>query len=263
MKRSWRVVPLLLVAFLLVVGATPSLAATTPKLSLTVDRQASVAVRTGTAVHLAAKATHAPQSAQIWIGSLSTPTTLKVEKKCANAAKVCTIGYKQTTARTSSFEAVLVRDESGKWVRVTHSRTIKVTWTPPISEFVGTWLGPFPGEPSGGSCGNTYSEIIFNSNSTYSDQYGSEYCTTFSVWGNFSVSGSTLNVHETGTDCGDCQQSFSFSVPYSFLNADALDINGYTYYRQSLTPSAGPTLRASRGRRRLSAGRRSLPQSNR
>lgn len=232
---SWRAVPLLLVPLLLLVGATRSLAAVKPSLSLTVDKHPSVTVQTGTVVHLASKATHVPNGAQIWIGWLSTPTTLKVAKKCANAAKVCTVSYNRTTARTSSFEAVLVRDDSGKWVRVAHSRTVKVAWTAPassISEFVGEWLGPFPGEPSGGSCGNTYSEIIFNSNSTYSDQYGSEYCTTFSVWGNFSVSGSTLNVHETGTDCGDCQQSFSFSVPYSFINTDALNINGYTYYRQ-------------------------------
>jgi hypothetical protein len=235
-RPSWHLVPLLLVPFLLVVGATPSLAAAKPKLSLTVDNQPSVTVQIGTAVHLASKATHAPQGAQIWIGWLSTRTTFKVEKRCANAAKVCTVGYNQTAARTSSFEAVLVRDESGKWVRVTHSRTVTVTWkasTSSISEFVGDWLGPNPGEPSGGSCGNTYSDIIFNLNSTYSTQYGTADCGTFSVWGTFSVSGSTLNVQETGTDCGDCQQSFSFSVPYSFINADALNINGYVYYRQS------------------------------
>jgi hypothetical protein len=230
---NWRAVPLLLVPLLLVFGSTPSLAAAKARLSLTVDNQSSATVQTGTVVHLASKATHPPQGSQLWIGSVSTSTTFKARKKCANASKVCKVGYSQTAPRTSSFEAILVRDESGKWVRVARSRMITVTWTSSISEFVGTWLGPFPGEPSGGTCGNTYSEIIFKSNSTYSDQYGSEYCTTFSVWGNFSVSGSTLKVHETGTDCGDCQQSFSFSVPYSFINTDALDINGYVYYRQS------------------------------
>jgi hypothetical protein len=232
-RGSWRVVAFLLVSLLLSAGATPSMAAAKPTLSLTVDNQPSVTVQTGTVVGLASKATHAPAGAQIWIERRSGPSTFKVAKECANAVKVCKLGYKQTTVGTSSFEAVLVRDQSGKWITVTHSRTVTVRWaaaSSSISEFVGTWLGPYPGETP--SCGSSYSQIVFNSNSTYSTQYGSSLCGTFSVWGNFSVTGSTLHVNQTGTDCGDCQQSLSFSVPYSFINANALDINGYTYYRQ-------------------------------
>jgi hypothetical protein len=58
---NWRAVPLLLVPLLLVFGSTPSLAAAKARLSLTVDNQSSATVQTGTVVHLASKATHAPQ----------------------------------------------------------------------------------------------------------------------------------------------------------------------------------------------------------
>ena len=94
----------------------------------------------------------------------------------------------------------------------------------------GTWLGPYPG--SAQSCGSSYSEIHLNGNGTYSTTYESNNCGGLTVYGTYSTQGHTMYVHQQRSDCPTCTQSMSYSVTFSFIDANSLNINGYIYHRQ-------------------------------
>ena len=228
LRAGLALVPLLVVSGALF-GGVPAGASAGPGVTLLANGRTAVTVASGTSVKLASRASLAPRGAAIWIGQLVNGG-FRTRRACSDASSACVFSAVASNAATRAYEAELMVERSGHWVRVAHSRVVTVTWrSSSASQFVGDWLGPYPG--SDVACGSSYSEIHFLSDGTYYTTYNTNDCGGFTIYGTYAVQGSNLIVHELRSDCGDCTLG-SFTVPYNFVTPNALNINGYTYYRQ-------------------------------
>jgi len=103
-------------------------------------------------------------------------------------------------------------------------------------EFVGSWLGPVPGDA--GLCGAAVGTWTFSSNGTYAfnAQFDSTNCADYLLTGTYSLQGSTIDFSQLHDQtCPLCPQTAQYSATYSFLTANSLqlcDPQCYLYNRQ-------------------------------
>jgi hypothetical protein len=110
---------------------------------------------------------------------------------------------------------------------------------PPVeadaSRLLGAWLGPVPGDQ--GRCGTASGAFFFQSDATYAYNQQTMECGGFTSTGTYAVTGSSIAFQQLEVvNCPTCTQMAQFSVSFSFVTADSLEIcdpaGCWTYHRQ-------------------------------
>lgn len=108
--------------------------------------------------------------------------------------------------------------------------TTPVPTPDPTVSLAGNWLGPMPGDAS--RCGASYSELDLEPDGEYVWVNNSDECGGFTLMGRYTASAGTLTFEQVEATCGECRQEMNYSASFSFIEANAMSIDGMTFHRQ-------------------------------